>query len=121
MTRLFQQEHFDNLAEELPKNKKTDFGEEAANAYIAKEAKLRPSLLPVEAIIEGVKAMEFGAKKYGRDQWRTIDMAQVEFVDALERHLIAYKQGEFEATDSKVSHLGHIIANCAILLARFNK
>lgn len=100
-------------------DRKTAFGEAAAEAYAAKASKLRPSLLPVEAIVEGIKAMEFGAQKYGVDQWREVDMDRREFIDALERHLIALKQGETHAQDSGVHHLGHIIANCGIILAKF--
>lgn len=98
---------------------KESFGAEAAKQYAAKADKMRPSLLPVEAVIAGTLAMEFGAKKYGVDQWRVVTMQPREFYDALERHLIALKQGETHAPDSGVHHLGHIIANCAILLARF--
>lgn len=100
---------------------KTSFGEEAAKAYQAKASKLRPSLLPVEAVVEGAKAMQFGAQKYGVDQWREVDMQRREFIDALERHLIALKQGETHASDSNVSHLGHIIANAGIILAKYGK
>lgn len=88
-------------------------------AYKEKQAKIRPSLLPVEAIVEGIKAMEYGAIKYGTDQWKTVNMEPRQFMDALERHLIALKQGETHASDSGVHHLGHIIANCGILLSRF--
>lgn len=90
-------------------------------SYAEKASKLRPSLLPVEATVEGTKAMEFGAAKYGAHQWRTANLTEEDFLNALERHLIAYKQGEKNAQDSGVSHLGHIIANCGILLARFSK
>lgn len=90
-----------------------------SDAYAEKASKLRPTLLPVEVLVEGSRAMEFGAKKYGADQWREADLTARDFVDALMRHLIAYQQGEKAAPDSGVSHLGHIIANCGILLARF--
>jgi len=88
-------------------------------AYKEKQSKIRPSLLPVEVVIEGTKAMEFGALKYGADQWKEVDMDARQFMDALERHLIALKQGEMHAQDSGVHHLGHIIANCGILLNKF--
>lgn len=57
----------------------------------------------------------------GVDQWREVDMQRREFIDALERHLIALKQGETHASDSNVSHLGHIIANAGIILAKYGK
>lgn len=88
--------------------------------YQEKAAKIRPSLLPHEAVVAGIEAMEFGAKKYGAEAWRTVDMQPVDFLNALERHLLAYKSGEKNAVDSGVSHLGHIIANCAILLVKFD-
>lgn len=87
--------------------------------HALKRAKYRPSLLPVEATLAGVLAMEFGVGKHGLDSWKKPEYERVEFIDALERHLIALKQGEKFANDSGVHHLGHIIANCAILLAKF--
>lgn len=92
-----------------------------SEAYQQKAAKIRPCLLPYEATLEGIKAMEFGAGKYGPDQWREVDMRPEDFLNALERHLLAYKSGEKLAEDSGVSHLGHIIANCAILLVKFDQ
>lgn len=126
MTRLF-----DNMPNIFPESKEKCQHVGYANEfcpnchpedpYKEKAAKLRPQLLPVEATVEAIKAMEFGASKYGAHQWKTVDMPKEAFLDALERHLIAYKQGEKNAQDSGVSHLGHIIANCGILLARFDK
>jgi hypothetical protein len=98
---------------------KESFGEQAATEYAKKASKLRPSLLPLEATIEGIRAMEHGARKYGPDQWRQVDMQMREFIDALERHLLLFKRGESFAKDSGVHHLGHIIANCGIILAKF--
>lgn len=100
---------------------KEAFGEKALAAYNAKAAKMRPLLLPIEAIIEGTKAMEFGAQKYGPEQWRTADISEADIKNALFRHLLDYLSGETHAQDSKAHHLGHIIANCGILLARFEK
>jgi hypothetical protein len=37
------------------------------------------------------------------------------YLDAMERHLLALRDGEDVAEDSKVPHLGHIIACGAIL------
>ncbi len=92
---------------------------EAKAEYEAKASKPRPSLFPVEGYLAGIAAMEFGASKYGADAWRNAPMLEEEFLNALERHLIAYKQGEKVAPDSGVSHLGHIIANCAIISAKY--
>lgn len=90
-----------------------------ASPYAAKASKVRPSLFPVEGLNEAIKAMEYGAKKYGEHAWKEVKMDRSEFLDALERHLIAIKLGERADSESNVSHLGHIIANAAIILAKY--
>lgn len=120
---IFKHEHIENRqSTSLDATPAVSFSlpDKVTKEYEKKADKIRPSLLPYEAVLEGIKAMEFGAKKYGVDQWRTVDMNPVDFLNALERHLLAYKQGELLAEDSGVSHLGHIIANCAILLVKFD-
>jgi hypothetical protein len=66
-------------------------------------------------------AMEDGAKKYGKFNWRESSVDTDIFINALERHISAYSEGETYATDSEVHHLAHVMAGCAILLdAEFN-
>ena len=91
-----------------------------ADPYAEKAQKIRPTLFPVEALEVGILAFEDGAKKYGRDQWRTSDQVTRESImDALERHWILLKKGESHAQDSKVHHIGHMIADLSILYTRF--
>jgi hypothetical protein len=61
-------------------------------------------------------AMADGASKYGRYNWRDTAVTPSVFYDAIGRHLTAWYCGENHAIDSKVHHLGHIMACCAILL-----
>jgi hypothetical protein len=61
-------------------------------------------------------AMSNGAEKYGRFNWRDTGTTASVFYDAIMRHLVDYYNGESYAHDSKVHHLAHIMASCAILL-----
>jgi hypothetical protein len=49
--------------------------------------KLRFSLLPVEALAELVRVLEFGAKMYGVDNWKRLENGRLRFWDATQRHL----------------------------------
>jgi hypothetical protein len=72
--------------------------------------------LPMVGVIHGAHAMMDGARKYGPYNWRGNAVVASIYVDAAMRHLMAYFEGEQEAPDSGVHHLGHVIACAAILL-----
>ena len=74
------------------------------------------NLLPAAGRIWGAKAMQDGARKYGPYNWRDKKIIASIYLDAIERHLLAFVDGEDLAEDSKVHHLGHIIADASILL-----
>lgn len=78
----------------------------------------KPSLskIPSTALYHCALAMMDGAKKYGPYNWREKTVSSSIYVDAAERHLRAYFDGETNARDSKVHHLGHVMACCAIIL-----
>jgi len=73
-------------------------------------------LLPAAGVIHGNLAMENGANKYGPYNWREHAVQYTIYIDAIERHLVAVRDGEDLAQDSMVHHLGHIIAGASILL-----
>ncbi len=72
--------------------------------------------LPMVAIAHGAMAMMDGGAKYGPFNWRGNAVVASIYVDALIRHTAAWFDGEELAPDSSVHHLGHAIANAAILL-----
>jgi hypothetical protein len=72
--------------------------------------------LPMVAIIQGAHAMMDGANKYGPYNWRDNPVIAHIYVDAAMRHLSSWFEGQENAHDSGVHHLGHVIACCAILL-----
>jgi len=77
--------------------------------------KIPVGLLPGAGIILGSLAMADGAKKYQPYNWREQKIQYTIYLDAMERHILALRDGEDNATDSNVHHLGHIIAGASIL------
>lgn len=78
--------------------------------------KVSISKFPVIGTIQGAMAMMDGAEKYGPYNWRDKEVIASIYVDAAQRHLMSWFEGQETASDSNVHHLGHAIACCAILL-----
>lgn len=77
--------------------------------------KLRWTLLPLSAIKEVVKVLEYGAKKYGqKDNWKKVDKDL--YKDALWRHWVAYQLGEKVDSETGLSHLAHLLCDGLFLL-----
>jgi len=72
--------------------------------------------VPPVAIFALGAAMQDGVNKYEKYNWREAGATVSVFVDAMGRHLLAYYAGEDYANDSKIHHLAHLMAGCAILL-----
>lgn len=72
--------------------------------------------IPPIAILHLGKAMANGVAKYGKLNWRTNAVTTSVYTDAIERHMLAYRDGEDLAADSGAHHLAHVMACCAILL-----
>ncbi len=69
------------------------------------------SLIARSALEEEAQVMAFGAKKYGRDNWRQ-GLAWSRCVDASLRHIIAFADGEDKDPETGLSHLAH--ARCCL-------
>ena len=80
------------------------------------EGKLRYSLVPPFATKAIAEVLTFGAKKYAPNSWQLVDRAQERYLDALMRHLEAYRSGELFDPESKLPHLSHVLCNAAFLL-----
>lgn len=63
------------------------------------------------------RALAFGAKKYGVRNYVTAPINARVYVAAMKRHIDAWLEGEDNADDSGVHHLGHIGANVHVALA----
>jgi hypothetical protein len=75
--------------------------------------KLDYTLVPWDGMDEVVKVLEFGAKKYARDNWKHVEHAETRYLAAAFRHIIKYNEGEVADTETGLSHLAH--ATCCLL------
>lgn len=96
----------------LPEIKLVDANRKTAAAA----GKPKVSVVPPIGIFALGAAMEDGANKYERFNWRTTQVTSSVFFDAMLRHLLQWYCGEDKAKDSGVHHLGHMMAGGAILL-----
>lgn len=77
--------------------------------------KARIALLPSYPLTAVAKVIEFGAKKYGKDNWRGgMDWSRV--YSAAQRHLMAWNEGEDTDKETGISHLAHAACNILFLL-----
>jgi len=75
--------------------------------------KLDYTLIPWDGLEEVVKVLEFGAKKYDRDNWRYVEGAEKRYLAAALRHLVAYQIEQPTDEETGISHLAH--AGCCLL------
>jgi hypothetical protein len=73
-------------------------------------------LVPPALAIGAAEGLADGAKKYGPYNYRDIPVQYSVYIEAIERHIAALKDGEDLAQDSQIHHVKHIAAGCAIIL-----
>ena len=73
-------------------------------------------LWPATATAMGSLALLYGARLYGRSNWREAGVRASVYVSACQRHLAAWFEGEDNDPDSGLPHLGHALACLAILV-----
>lgn len=81
------------------------------------EGKPQWSLVDFESLIPMVRVLEFGAKKYSRDNWKK-GLTYSFVIDSMMRHIVALSKGELLDPESGLPHIGHIQCN-AMFLARY--
>lgn len=82
------------------------------------KGKAQLSLVPLAALEEEAKVFEFGAAKYGRDNYKA-GMDYSRLIDAALRHINAFNSGEDLDPESGLSHLGH--ARCCLAMLLYYK
>jgi len=77
--------------------------------------KLLYSLIPPETLKALAEVLTFGAQKYAPNNWQLVENGETRYLDALFRHLEAFRSGETHDPDSKLHHLSHVLTNVAFL------
>lgn len=96
----------------------------AENVHIHKKdsGKLPWHLLPLDAIEELVKVLDFGREKYAQDTWQHIGPDEhgnpplIRYEAALQRHLKEWMTGEKTDSESGLSHLAHVFCNAMFIV-----
>ena len=78
--------------------------------------KLMYSLIPPIATEALAKVLTFGAAKYAPNSWQTVKDGERRYLDALMRHLEAWREGETIDPESGLPHLSHLLCNASFLL-----
>lgn len=81
--------------------------------------KLDWTLLPWKEVEQVLEILEFGAKKYSKDNWQKVEPSRYE--KAAMRHLISYVTGEKNDQETGKSHLAHLVCNALFLMWSDNK
>lgn len=77
--------------------------------------KVRFSLFPRRALGSILNVLDFGAQKYGAWSWVEVPDAKNRYLDALMRHVEAWRAGERFDPESGQMHLAHA-ACCVVFL-----
>lgn len=76
--------------------------------------------LPFEDFPHAIHAVArvgtFGAKKYARHSWKTVNDAFTRYQDAAYRHRLAIHMGEVTDSESGLPHRAHLVWNELVLL-----
>lgn len=70
------------------------------------------------ALKDMVAVMEFGAKKYARNNWQK-GFPKDKLLDSMLRHIDAFYSGEELDPESGLPHVGHILCNAMFLAYHF--
>lgn len=73
------------------------------------------SLLPKDALIEITRVLEFGARRYGRDNFK-LGIEINRLIAAAMRHILSFNEGETLDPDSGLNHAAHAATNLMFVL-----
>lgn len=75
------------------------------------------SLAPYDSIEEIIKVLEFGAKKYAKDNWKQGEgFKYSRTFNAIMRHMLAFMRGEDNDPETGLSHWAHVGCNVLFIL-----
>jgi hypothetical protein len=81
------------------------------------EGKLDYTLMDLESFKPMIEVLDFGAKKYARDNWKLggSKFTLLQITSSLMRHLVAFLSGQDNDDESGLSHIGHMQCNLMFL------
>lgn len=74
--------------------------------------------VPISLLLHATPGADNGALKYGPWNWLSLEegsMSLMTYINAIQRHVILYRAGQDNASDSGIAHLDHLIAGLAVL------
>jgi hypothetical protein len=84
------------------------------------ESKRRMDLVPTSLVSSVARILEFGARKYGDNNWRK-GLKWSRVYAALQRHLADFWEGNDLDSESGLPHLYHAACNIAFLIEFYDK
>src|SRR3954471_9914104 len=78
------------------------------------QGKPQYSMLDLKCFEHCAYVLEFGAKKYSRDNWK-LGMTVSSLLDSMLRHIAAIQSGEVDDPESGLPHIGHLQCNAMFL------
>lgn len=109
----YEDEQFDEAINGLQKDKP-----EQAMRFNDNKPQLSYLLDAMPALKDMVEVMEFGSRKYARNNWR-LGFPKDKLLDSMLRHIDAFYSGEDIDPESGKSHVGHIMCNAMFLAYHF--
>ena len=73
-------------------------------------------LIPPHSMEQTAWVHQLGSRKYGPFNWRDTGVCASTYINAIMRHLNAWRDGEDLDTESGISHLAHIACSCNIMM-----
>ena len=74
------------------------------------------NLIPMTALAEVVKVLDYGSQKYNDHQWTQGNAER--YLRSMFRHLVAYIGGEVEDEESGLHHIAHAATNALFILSK---
>lgn len=73
-------------------------------------------LIDPMSMMELAQVLDFGMKKYAKDNWKKLDNFEDRYYAAAMRHLLLWKSGEKTDPETGLSHLAHAFCNLHFLM-----